>query len=155
MNVTSNKDLGPLCLRIVIGLGFMVHGWAKIRRGVGGFEKLLTVLHVPLPHVNALLAPYVELLGGALILLGAWVSIVAIPLIIIMLTAIATVQIHYGFSSVNTVGLTPKGPIFGPPGYEINLLYIAGLVSLIFTGAGALSLDYYRKSRKYFLKHGR
>jgi len=58
-----------------------------------------------------------------------------------MLVAMFTIQINYGFSSVKTIGLTPQGPVFGPPGYEINLLYIAGLVSLIITGAGALSID--------------
>jgi putative oxidoreductase len=37
--------------------------------------------------------------------------------------------------------LTHNGPQFGPPGYEVNLLYIAGLLSLILGGAGALSID--------------
>ena len=50
-------------------------------------------------------------------------------------------HLKYGFSSVNTIGLTEAGPRFGPPGYEVNLLYIAGLVSLILGGAGALSVD--------------
>jgi putative oxidoreductase len=27
--------------------------------------------------------------------------------------------------------LTADGPQFGPPGYEVNLLYIAGLLALI------------------------
>jgi len=56
-----------------------------------------------------------------------------------------TVQIHYGFSAVNTIGLTPAGPVFGPPGYEINLLYIAGLLALILAGADALSIDRWRR----------
>ena len=58
-----------------------------------------------------------------------------------MLVAILTVQGRFGFSSVNTIGLTPTGPSFGPPGYEINLLYIAGLVALAFSGPTALSVD--------------
>lgn len=57
-----------------------------------------------------------------------------------MLVAMFTVQIHYGYSSVKTIGLTPEGPLFGPPGYEINLLYIAGLVALMFSGDGKYSL---------------
>ncbi|HEX5555687.1 MAG TPA: DoxX family protein [Chitinophagaceae bacterium] len=141
-------NLSPLCLRIIIGFGFMAHGWAKISRGTAGFEKLLSVLGVPLPHISALIVPYVELLGGAAILLGAWVAIAAIPLILTMLTAMITIQIHFGFSSVNTIGLTSKGPLFGPPGYEINLLYIAGLISLSLTGAGAFSIDHWIRGRK-------
>lgn len=48
---------------------------------------------------------------------------------------------HYGYSSIKTIGLTPQGPLFGPPGYEINILYIAGLMALIASGAGSYSLD--------------
>ncbi|HMI59995.1 MAG TPA: hypothetical protein VK518_03780 [Puia sp.] len=59
-----------------------------------------------------------------------------------------TVQIKYGFSSVNTIGLTPNGPLFGPPGFEINLLYIAGLISLLLTGAGIYSIDLLRSRKK-------
>jgi len=58
-----------------------------------------------------------------------------------MLVAMFTIHINYGFSSVNTIGLTEMGPKFGPPGYEINILYIAGLVSLILTGGGQYSVD--------------
>jgi putative oxidoreductase len=57
-----------------------------------------------------------------------------------MLVAMFTVQIHYGYSSVKTIGLTPQGPLFGPPGYEINLLYIAGLAALMFNDDGRYSL---------------
>ena len=52
-----------------------------------------------------------------------------------------TVQLRYGFSSVNTIGLTPTGPIFGPPGYEINLLYIGALAALALSGPSVLSID--------------
>ena len=119
----------------------MAHGWAKISRGTAGFQKLLTQIGVPFPHINAEITPYVELFGGVAILFGVFVTIAAIPLIVTMLVAMVTIHINYGFSSINTIGLTPDGPVFGPPGYEINLLYIAGLVSLIITGAGKFSVD--------------
>jgi putative oxidoreductase len=83
----------------------------------------------------------VELLGGLAIFVGAFVEVVSVPLIVMMLVALFTVHLRYGFSSINTIGLTRNGPQFGPPGYEVNLLYIAGLLSLILGGAGALSLD--------------
>lgn len=139
------QQFAPLCLRLIIGYGFIAHGWAKISRGTGGFEKLLTQLGVPFPHINAAITPYIELLGGIAILLGFFVVIAAIPLIVVMLVAMFTIHIHYGFSSVNTIGLTPAGPQFGPPGYEINLLYITGLCSLILTGAGKFSIDSARR----------
>jgi putative oxidoreductase len=58
-----------------------------------------------------------------------------------MLVAMFTVQLKYDFSSVNTIGLTAAGPLFGPPGYEINLFYIAGLLALVLGGPGPLSVD--------------
>jgi putative oxidoreductase len=42
---------------------------------------------------------------------------------------------------VNTIGLTPEGPVFGPPGYEINLLYIGALLALALAGPSAWSVD--------------
>jgi len=52
--------------------------------------------------------------------------------------------VHYGFSSINTVGLTAAGPVFGPPGYEINLLYLAGLWALAVAAPTRWSLDRWR-----------
>jgi len=124
-----------------MGVGFMAHGWAKLSRGTGGFEKLLAQSGVPFAHINSWIVPFVELLGGLALLVGVFVKVVSVPLIISMLVAMFTVQIHYGFSSVKTIGLTPAGPLFGPPGYEINLLYIAALATLMITGAGKYSID--------------
>ena len=138
----------PLFLRLIIGFGAMEHGWAKLSRGPAGFEKLLIYLGVPFHHLASRVVPYVELLGGIAILLGIFVTWVSIPLICTMLVAMFTIHIHYGFSAVKTIGLTASGPLFGPPGYEINLLYIAGLISLMLTGAGTLSIDSYRIKTK-------
>lgn len=140
MSKNNYENWGALILRVVIGIGFMAHGWAKLSRGPAGFEKLLIQTGVPLAHIASWLVPFVELLGGLALILGFFVTITAIPLIITMLVAMFTVQIHYGYSSVKTIGLTPEGPLFGPPGYEINLLYIAGLVALMFSGDGKYSL---------------
>ena len=131
----------PLPLRLIIGFGFMAHGWAKLSRGPSGFAKLLAQIGAPLPEATAWLSTFMEILGGLAIFVGAFVEVVSVPLIVMMLVAMLTVHLKYGFSSVNTIGLTEEGPRFGPPGYEVNLLYIAGLVSLILGGAGALSVD--------------
>ena len=131
----------PLPLRLIIGFGFMAHGWAKLSRGPSGFANLLTQIGAPLPEATAWVSTFVELLGGLAIFVGAFVEVVSVPLIVMMLVAMFTVHLKYGFSAVNTIGLTEEGPRFGPPGYEVNLLYVAGLVSLILSGAGALSFD--------------
>lgn len=130
------KDIASLLLRLGMGAGFIVHGVAKISRGTAGFEKLLRLEGVPFAHVNAVIGPYVELIGGVALILGLYVTLTAIPLLFTMLVATVFVQGHYGFSSVKTLGLTPEGPVFGPPGWEINLLYMTGLAALMVLGEG-------------------
>jgi putative oxidoreductase len=124
-----------------MGFGFLAHGWAKWSRGPAGFAKLLHQIGTPLPVPTAWAVTMLEIFGGLALLIGAFVAIVSIPLIASMLVAMFTVHIRYGFSSINTIGLTPAGPVFGPPGYEINLLYIAGLLALAILGPGAMSVD--------------
>jgi putative oxidoreductase len=151
--IKRNPQWAPIFLRLIIGYGSMAHGWAKLSRGPAGFEKLLTVLGVPFPHLTSWVVPFVEVLGGAAILAGVFVSMAAIPLIISMLVAMGTIHYKYGFSSINTIGLNADGPVFGPPGYEINLLYIAALVSLMLTGAGRFSIDGWIRRRKGKTNH--
>lgn len=132
---------GPFILRIIVGIGFLVHGYAKLSKGPEGFTKLLHLVGVPAPQVMAWLAIISEFVGGIALILGAFVSIVSIPLIITMLTALITIHYKFGYSSIKTIGLDENGPKFGPPGYEINLLYIGALIMLIFIGAGKVSID--------------
>jgi putative oxidoreductase len=135
------RQWAPLPLRLVIGYGFIAHGWAKLSRGPAGFAKLLDQIGAPLPELTAWVSTLIEVLGGLAILAGALVAVVSVPLIVMMLVAMFTVHLRYGFSAINTIGLTADGPQFGPPGYEVNLLYIAGLLALILGGAGPLSID--------------
>ena len=130
-----------LPMRLVIGIGFIAHGLAKWTRGPEKFALLLQQVGVPFPLPIAWLSTLLEVFGGAALVVGALVTLVSVPLIISMVVAIITVQGRYGFSSVNTIGLAPSGPIFGPPGYEINLLYIAGLLALAVSEPTALSVD--------------
>src|SRR6516225_3029924 len=138
---TPWRQWAPLPLRLVIGYGFVVHGWAKLSRGPEGFARLLQQIGAPLPELTAWVSTLIEFLGGLAILAGAFVAAVSVPLIVMMLVAMFTVHLRYGFSAINTIGLTADGPQFGPPGYEVNLLYIAGLLALILGGAGPFSLD--------------
>lgn len=135
-------------VRIVVGLGFLAHGLAKWNRGPAKFAVLLHQLGVPLPVTAAWTTTATELLGGTALLIGLWVTIACIPLVTTMLVAMFTIHVHYGFSAVNTVGLTAAGPQFGPPGYEINLLYIAILAALAVSGPTALSIDAVRQEER-------
>jgi putative oxidoreductase len=145
---TQCRQWVALPLRLVIGYGFVAHGWVKLSRGPAGFARLLEQIGAPLPEATAWVSVFVEILGGLAILAGALVAVVSVPLIVMMLVAMFTVHLRYGFSAINTVGLTADGPQFGPPGYEVNLLYIAGLLALILGGAGPFSIDRLLERRK-------
>ena len=144
----SYYQLAPVFLRLVIGIGFTLHGWAKLKRGTDGLVKLLTILDIPFPQLNAMLLPYLEFFGGLALIVGIKTRWISIPHILTMVIAMFTIHLPYGFSAVNTIGLTATGPKLAPPGYEINLLYIAGLASLMLTGAGSYSLDHLLSKRK-------
>jgi putative oxidoreductase len=133
-----------LPMRLVIGAGFLLHGLAKWNRGPAGFGRLLAFLGVPLPVATAWMVTSLEIVGGLLLIAGLLVTLVSIPLAVSMLVAMFTIHVHYGFSSINTVGLTAAGPVFGPPGYEINLLYLAGLWALAVAVPTRWSLDRWR-----------
>jgi len=135
-----------LPVRVVVGLGFLAHGLAKWNRGPAKFGALLHQLGIPAPITAAWTTTAVEVLGGTALLIGLWVAIACVPLLATMLVAMFTIHVHYGFSAVNTVGLTSAGPQFGPPGYEINLLYIAILVALAVSRPTALSIDAVRRA---------
>ena len=135
-------------LRLLIGFGFAVHGYAKLARGPQNFAGALHALHVPAPLIMAWITTLLELFGGIAVMAGAFVALVSIPLIVTLLTAVFTVHLRYGFSSIKLLGVTDAGAKFGPPGYELDLLYIVGLLTLALAGATPLSLDAYRIRRR-------
>src|SRR5437660_1555395 len=136
-------------LRLIVGFGFMEHGFAKLSKGSDAFAAILNALAVPVPHLMAWVTILTELLGGLAILLGAFVSVVSFPMAALLLTAIFTVHLPYGFSSIKLMAVTATGAQFGPPGYECNLLYLVCLVALVLGGSGPLAIDgLLRKWRK-------
>jgi putative oxidoreductase len=129
----------------VIGYGFVVHGYAKLMRGPENFAVVLQVLNVPAPLFFAWATTITELIGGVCVLCGAFVAIASVPLSIVLLAALYTVHLPYGFFSVKLVEVSAGGTKFGPVGYEHILLYLAGLISLAIKGGGPLSLDAWRR----------
>lgn len=130
-----------VALRLVVGYGFIAHGIAKLLRGPDAFARILDGLHVPAPHAMAVATIAIELAGGAAILLGAFVRAASVPLAVVLLVAASTVHLQYGFSSIKLIAVTPAGPQFGPPGYEVALLYVACLAALVVGGPGPFSID--------------
>jgi len=89
----------------------------------------------------------VELIGGFAVLIGAFVWVASIPMAVVLLVAMFTVHLPYGFSSIKLVAVGGAGPRFGPPGYEVALLYLASLAALAVGGSGPLSINSLLTSR--------
>lgn len=128
-------------LRVMVGAGFIQHGYAKLLRGSAAFASILHAMGVPAPHWMAWLTILTELLGGLAVLVGAFIPLASIPMAVVLLVATFTVHWQYGFSSIKLQAITPAGAKFGPPGYECDLLYLACLVALVLLGPGPLSID--------------
>ncbi|ADG79847.1 DoxX family protein OS=Tsukamurella paurometabola (strain ATCC 8368 / DSM / CCUG 35730 / CIP 100753 / JCM 10117 / KCTC 9821 / NBRC 16120 / NCIMB 702349/ NCTC 13040) OX=521096 GN=Tpau_3262 PE=3 SV=1 [Tsukamurella paurometabola] len=115
--------------RVILGITFFAHGWQKVvTNGLGatatGFEKT----GVPAPTLSAWFAGLAELLGGALLIVGLAVPLVALVLIIDMLGAIFTVHIDNGFFAQGG-------------GIELPLVLIAGLLAVAAVPQTSLGVD--------------
>jgi putative oxidoreductase len=58
-----------------------------------------------------------------------------------LLVAMFTVHLPYGFSAIKLIGVTAAGAQFGPPGFEVDLLYVACLAALVMGGSGPFAVD--------------
>jgi putative oxidoreductase len=119
----------------------MQHGYAKLAHGPSAFVSILQALGVPNPHLMAWVTILTELLGGFAVFVGAFIPLINVPLAGVLLTAMLSVHLRYGFSSIKLIAVTPSGAQFGPPGYECDLLYLACLAALVFIDSGPFSVD--------------
>lgn len=121
-------DIGPLAVRIVVGIIFVVHGWMKVGMGIAGTAGFLASLGIPFASVFAVLLIIGEVIGGLALIVGALTRFWAGVGVIISLVALFTVHLSKGF-------LISNG------GYEFILLIGAVMLSLVVTGAGKYSVD--------------
>ena len=96
--------LGPLALRLYLAPVFWVAGMNK----VSGFDNVVAWfgnpdwgLGLPAPMLMALLAVSAEVAGAVLLLVGLATRLIAIPLMITMIVAAATVHWENGWQAVH------------------------------------------------------
>ena len=126
-------NFAPLSLRIIAGIGFMMHGLPKLL-DIAGTQT--SFMNMGLPPELAIIIGLLEFLGGLAILLGIFTRIAAGLLVINMIGAILQVKLAKGF-----IG-----------GFELDLLYLAIMIS----GPGNISIEknvlkreFYPKAPKY------
>jgi len=125
----------------MIGFGFAAHGYAKLARGPATFAPIVAALGLPAPAFTAWVTSLIELGGGILLMLGAFVVPLSLPLAAMTAVAMFGVHLRYGFLAIKLKTLSAAGAEFGPPGYEITLLYLAGIATLVLSGSTPLSID--------------
>ena len=89
-------------LRLIVGYGFLEHGYAKLLRGPDAFPDILAALHMPAPHLLGWTTIAVEMLGGLAVILGFFIPLASVPMLAVLLVAIITVHLPNGFNSSNS-----------------------------------------------------
>jgi putative oxidoreductase len=92
--------------------------YAKLSRGADDFIAILHAIGVPFADLLGWATIIVEIVGGLLILAGAFVPVAAVAMIVVLLVAIFTVHLPNGFSSIKLMSYDAAGAHFGQPGYE-------------------------------------
>lgn len=125
-------SFGPVFLRVILGIGFVVHGYTKFDRD-GGVSATGTAfadnLGIPAGEIVAPVVGALEVGLGILLIVGLATRVSSIVLSAILFGAIVYVKNEGFLFNGNQAGA------------ELDLVYIAGLFSLVLSGPGALSLD--------------
>jgi putative oxidoreductase len=124
-------DFAPTLLRVMAGITFFLHGWAKIGNPAG-FAGFVGSLGFPLPNLFAWIVILLETLGGLLLIIGLGVRPVSLLLAFEMLITTIVVKSRVGF-------IAPGGQ--PGVGAELDLMLLAASLSLAILGAGALSVE--------------
>src|SRR5262249_45524349 len=80
-------------LRLIVGFGFIQHGYAKLARGPEDFIGVLHAMGLPSSFLLGWLTIVVELVGGLMILAGALIPLATLPMMIVRFVAIITVHL--------------------------------------------------------------
>jgi putative oxidoreductase len=121
-----NPDLALLILRVMLGIIMIYHGWPKVTN-LGGTIEGMAGMGIPAPAVAAIFATMAEVVGGLLMLLGAFTDIAGLMFAIDILGAITFVHAKNGFS-------VAKG------GMEWPLLLVAAALAIALAGPGRYSV---------------
>jgi putative oxidoreductase len=135
LDFTSRLDwAAPLVARVTLGVLFASTGWGKVH-DLDKVASFFSDLGIPMPHANAVMVSFVELVGGGLLLIGLGTRLAALPLMASMAVAILTAQRESVHGLPDLFGL-------------VEWTYLALLLWLALAGPGKASLDHVLLSRK-------
>lgn len=119
-----NSDIGLLLLRLAVGGLMIPHGISKLMHGTAGIVGMLTAKGLPEFLVHGVIIG--EVLAPLLIVIG-WFTRPAAA--ILAFNMIMTIYLAFGWSGF---AINQHGGV----AVELNLLYLAGALALMFTGSG-------------------
>ncbi len=129
---TARIAKAVLLIRILVGWVFVSEGIQKFvfpaQLGVGRFQKI----GIPSPQFMAPFVGSVEIVCGSLLLIGLFTRVAVIPLLGVILVAIATTKLPM-------IAKSGMWSMLHEARTDFSMLL--GLVFLLITGAGTLSLD--------------
>jgi putative oxidoreductase len=120
--------LGPALVRVVLAVVFIQSGYGKLT-SLDKVTEFFTSLHIPAPHLNAIVAASTEFFGGIAILLGLLTRLAALPMAFTMVIAILTAKVKDAEDWTDYFG-------FSETAYLVMFIWLAC------AGPGKLSLDY-------------
>jgi putative oxidoreductase len=126
-------------IRLAVGLIFFTQGILKYtdpNMGVGRFTRI----GFPHPYFTAHFVGTLEIASGVLVLLGLWTRASAVPLLIVITTAIATTKVPELFRA-------GQGFWYMVSDARTDFAMFCLLLFLISAGGGAWSLDARRRAR--------
>lgn len=121
-------DLAPFLIRVVTGLIFLLHGYQKLEQGVGAVGGFLGGLGYPVPEAFAIVLIFAEIVGGILLIAGAFTYFAAKVLAFVALMAFLTVHVSHGF-------------FVAAGGYEFIILIFVSCIAIAILGPGRWSAD--------------
>ncbi|MGH2820842.1 MAG: DoxX family protein [Actinomycetota bacterium] len=136
----GSSDVALLAVRVGAGVLMAFHGWSKIDGGIAGpegFEGFVTFLGLPLPGLLAYVVPFLELIGGIMILLGVLTRLPALLLAVEMVFTAFLVKL----TKLDGVGYTTFSPD-GPAPAEVDILFLVAFIAITLMGPGRYALDY-------------
>ncbi|MBI4141039.1 DoxX family protein [Candidatus Woesearchaeota archaeon] len=123
------EQYGPSILRLALGPLFIIPGVMKLMNP-GMIIGMLGQIGFPAPTFFGWLLLLSEIIFGASVLVGYKVKLTVWPLVIVL--AVATITVHIPSIATNPMGLIDV---------LFRLLGIAALISLHFTGPGAVAVQ--------------
>jgi putative oxidoreductase len=119
--------LPPLLARLALAAVFVPSGWGKIH-DLGKVTDFFTELHIPAPHLNAIVVSVSELVCGSLLAIGLLSRLATLPLIVSMVVALLTAK-RDKIEGVVDLFSTDE------------FIYVVLLIGILVVGAGLASLD--------------